>query len=48
MIGEMIIGGFFAALGWMMANWTVDKVMPDKPPAIECKREEIKDVSSCS
>ena len=40
MIAEMIISGFFAAIGWMMANWTVDKILPDKPPAIEQKKEE--------
>jgi hypothetical protein len=49
MIGEMIVWGFFSAMGWMLANWTVDQVMPTKPPAIECKKEEEKkNGTSCS
>ena len=43
MIGEMIVWGFFSAMGWMMANWTVDKIFPDKPPAIEKKIDEKND-----
>lgn len=43
MIGEMIVWGFFSALGWMTANWTVDKIFPDKPPSVEQKVEEKKD-----
>lgn len=39
----MIVWGFFSAMGWMMANWTVDKVFPDKPPAVEKKIEQEKD-----
>lgn len=31
MIGEMIIWGFFSAIGWMSANWTVDKILPEQP-----------------
>ena len=33
MLGEipyMIVWGFFSAMGWMGANYTVDKVFPDK------------------
>lgn len=30
MIGEMLVWGFFSALGWMGANWTVDKIIPEK------------------
>ena len=33
MLGEipyMIVWGFFSAMGWMTANWTVDKYWPDK------------------
>ena len=41
MIGEMIVWGFFSALGWMMANWTVDKVMPDKPPIVREEKEKV-------
>jgi len=43
MIGEMIVWGFFSAMGWMLANWTVDQVLPNKPPAVEQKAEEKKD-----
>jgi hypothetical protein len=34
MIGEipyMLVWGFFSAMGWMTANYTVDKIFPDKP-----------------
>ncbi len=46
MIGEMIIWGFFSAIGWMGANWTVNKIFPDTPPAqVQTeKKEEKKDV----
>lgn len=37
MVLEMITWGFFSAIGWMFANYTVDKIIPDKPPAIEQK-----------
>lgn len=33
MLGEipyMIVWGFFSAMGWMGANWTVEKYFPDK------------------
>lgn len=33
MILEMIVWGFFSAVGWMGANWTVNKIWPDFPPA---------------
>jgi hypothetical protein len=39
MIGEMLVWGFFSALGWMSANWTVEKVFPEK---------EIKEQQVCS
>jgi len=29
-IPYMIVWGFFSAMGWMSANWTVDKTVPDK------------------
>ena len=38
MLGEipyMIVWGFFSAMGWMSANWTVEKVVPDKPEKTE-------------
>jgi hypothetical protein len=36
MIAEMIVWGFFSAIGWMGANWTVNKVWPEfnNPPAV--------------
>lgn len=50
MLGEvpyMIVWGFFSAIGWMTANWIVDKNFPDKsqekPPVIERQIEEKKD-----
>jgi hypothetical protein len=39
MIGEMLVWGFFSALGWMSANYTVEKVFPEK---------EIKEQQVCS
>jgi len=43
MVLEMITWGFFSAIGWMFANYTVDKIIPpDKPPVIEKKVEEKK------
>jgi hypothetical protein len=29
-IPYMLVWGFFSAMGWMTANWTVEKVYPDK------------------
>ncbi len=47
MVGEipyMIVWGFFSALGWMTANWVVDKNSPEKkqdsPPVIERQVED--------
>jgi hypothetical protein len=46
MAGEipyMIVWGFFSALGWMTANWVVDKNSPDKEkdkPVIEKQVED--------
>ena len=37
----MLVWGFFSAMGWMLANYTVDKIYPpEKPPAIETKIED--------
>ena len=36
MIGDMIVWGFFSAIGWMGANWTVEKVAPDKSETQIC------------
>ena len=30
-ISYMIVWGFFSAMGWMTANYTVEKVFPEKP-----------------
>jgi hypothetical protein len=44
MIGEMIVWGFFSAIGWMGANWTVNKIFPDQPAAtIEQKVKDEQD-----
>jgi hypothetical protein len=42
MIAEILVWGFFSAMGWMAANWTVDKVMPEKTETQTCSewREE--------
>jgi hypothetical protein len=37
MIAEMIVWGFFSAVGWMGANWTVEKVFPEK----QVKEEQV-------
>lgn len=37
MVAEMIVWGFFSALGWMGANYTVEKVFPEK----EIKEEQV-------
>jgi hypothetical protein len=37
MIAEILVWGFFSAMGWMAANWTVDKVLPEK----ETKEEQV-------
>lgn len=29
-IPYMIVWGFFSAMGWMSANYTVDKIIPEK------------------
>ena len=43
MLGEipyMIVWGFFSAMGWMGASWTVDKVVPEKEKVMICKKQE--------
>jgi hypothetical protein len=43
MLGEipyMIVWGFFSAMGWMGASWTVDKVTPEKEKVMICKKQE--------
>jgi hypothetical protein len=36
MIGEILVWGFFSAMGWMAANWTVDRVLPEKTETQTC------------
>lgn len=42
MIAEIIVWGFFSALGWTAANWAMDKVVPEKTETQICSewREE--------
>ena len=43
MIGEipyMLVWGFFSAMGWMTASWTVDKVYPEKEKVMICRKPE--------
>ena len=43
MIGEipyMLVWGFFSAMGWMTASWTVDKVYPEKEKVMICRKQE--------
>jgi hypothetical protein len=43
MIGELLLAGFISALGWMSANWTVDKLMSEKTETQICSewKEEL-------
>ena len=34
-IPYMLVWGYFSAMGWMSANWTVEKIIPDKPEKTE-------------
>lgn len=38
MIGEILVWGFFSALGWMGANWTIDKISPEKTETQICSK----------
>lgn len=45
-IPYMIVWGFFSAMGWMSASWTVDKITQEKPKQEEtqiCSNWEEKD-----
>ena len=47
MIGEipyMLVWGFFSAMGWMSANWTVEKVYPEKEKVMICRKMESDDL----
>jgi hypothetical protein len=36
----MLVWGFFSAMGWMTASWTVDKVYPEKEKVMICRKQE--------
>lgn len=36
MIVDLLISGFFGALGWMGAFWTVDQISPEKTETQIC------------
>jgi len=36
MIAEILVWGFFSAMGWMAANWAIDKVVPEKTETQIC------------
>ena len=45
MLGEipyMIVWGFFSAMGWMTANWAVEKYMPEKKEPVPIVQQEVK------
>jgi hypothetical protein len=37
MVTDMVVWGFFSAMGWMGANWTVDKILAEK----QTKEEQV-------
>jgi hypothetical protein len=39
-IPYMLVWGFFSAMGWMGANWTVDKIYPEKPAIVEPEKKK--------
>lgn len=39
-IPYMLVWGFFSAMGWMTANWTVEKVYPEKEKVMICRKQE--------
>jgi hypothetical protein len=48
MVGEMIVWGFFSAIGWMAANWTVEKAFPEKEKPQVVQQEIKKDDCECN
>jgi len=44
MISEILVWGFFSAMGWMAANYAVNKIMPEKVETQICSewKEERK------
>jgi len=47
MIAEIVMWGFFSAWGWFGATYIKEKIWPEKPVIVECKKEE-KNGTSCS
>lgn len=46
MLGEipyMIVWGFFSAMGWMTASWTVDKYWPKEKEQTQIVQQEKKE-----
>jgi hypothetical protein len=43
-IPYMIVWGFFSAMGWMGASWTVDKIHPEKEKVMICRKQESEDL----
>jgi len=39
-IPYMLVWGFFSAMGWMGANWTVEKIYPEKPAIVEPEKKK--------
>ncbi len=39
-IPYMLVWGFFSAMGWMTANWAVEKVYPEKPAIVEPEKKK--------
>jgi hypothetical protein len=39
-IPYMLVWGFFSAMGWMGANWTVEKIYPEKPAIVESEKKK--------
>lgn len=49
MIAEIVMWGFFSAWGWFGATYIKEKIWPEKPVIVECKKEEEKkNGTSCS
>ena len=47
-IPYMIVWGFFSAMGWMGASWTVEKAFPDKEKDKPAIVQTEKEVQVCS
>jgi hypothetical protein len=45
-IPYMLVWGFFSALGWLTANWTVEKAFPEKPKTEIIQQEKVNENES--